>query len=181
MDRLTKYLNKLIDKATSYLKYSGHYPYTVVSCNPQLQTLEARSQLKGWPDLTGVPLGAPGLALNPPPGSEVRIGFTGMDSTKPYVASYSSGGLAPVIPNSGSGVLNEIDAGYLLIVFVPGVAPAPGNPLPSAMTAFYFPAGVAGSTQAQAAYLIANVPPASQATLLHLNQGRVLPNAWTVP
>lgn len=181
MDRLTTYLTQLVRRAVSHLTYAGHYPYTVVSCNPVLQTLEARSLDKRMPDLTGVPLVAPGLVLNPPPGTEIRIGFTGMDPTKPYVAGYGSGGMSPVVPDSGSGVLNEIDAGYVLIVFVPGVAPAPGNPLPSTMVAQYFPAGVAGKTQAQIAYIASNIPPVSQATLLHMTNGRVLPNAWTIP
>lgn len=176
-----KYFTQLVKKAVSSLPYAGNYPYTVVSCNPLQQTLEARSLQRNMPDLTGVPLSAPGLAMNPPPGTEIRIGFSGMDPTKPYVASYGSGGMSPVVPDSGSGVLNEIDAGYVLIVFVPGVAPAPGNPLPSVMTAQYFPAGVAGKAAAQTAYLATNLPPVSQATLLHMTNGRVLPNAWTVP
>ncbi len=170
MDVLIKWLGQLVRKATACLPYAGHYEYSVVATNKLTQTVSARSLSPAMPDLTDVPFAAPGLALELPPGTQIRIAFASLDPTRPYVASYASGGIAPLVPGTGSGVLNEIDAGYVLISQTPAFI----------IAAAYFPAGLAGGIAAESAR-VAAVTAGSTAFLLHLNGGRVLPDAWTVP
>lgn len=170
MDVLSEWLGQLVANATRSLPYAGHYEYSVVACNKVAQTVSARSLSPAMPDLTDVPIASPGLVLELVPGTQIRIAFAGADPTRPYVASYASGGLAPLVPGSGSGVLNQIDAGYVLISQTPAFI----------IAAAYFPAGVAGGIAAEAARALA-VSSGSTAFLLHLNGGRILPSAWTVP
>jgi hypothetical protein len=170
VDRLSEWINQAVRKAVAWLPYAGHYDYSVVACNKLTQTISARSLSPAMPDLVEVGFASPGLALELPPGSQVRIGFSNMDPTKPYVASYAAGGIPPVIPMTGSGVLNEIDAGYVLITQTPAFV----------IAAVYFPAGVAGAIAANAAALVATNA-GFTVFLLHMSGGRVLPDAWTVP
>jgi hypothetical protein len=74
------------------------------------------------------------------------------------------------VPGAGSGVTNEIDAGYVLIVQTPALA----------IAAQYFPAGILGGQLADTARKAA-VTAGNLAFLLHMNGGRILPTAWTVP
>lgn len=173
MDVIREWINQAVRKAVSCLPYAGEYEYSVVSCNKLTQTVSARSLSPAMPDITNAPIMSPGLALELPPGSQIRIGFVGMNPTRPYVSGFASGGIPPIVPGTGSGVQNEIDAGYVLITQVV-------TPIPSAITAAYFPAGVAGGIAAQAALLVATTAGLA-AFLLHMNGGRILPDAWTVP
>lgn len=173
MDVLRDWINQAVRKAVSCLPYAGTYEYSVVACNKLLQTVSARSLSPSMPDLTNVPIMSPGLALELVPGTPIRVRFAGMDPTRPEVVPGSSGGLPPLVPLTGSGVLNELDAGYVLITQVV-------LPIPSAVAAVYFPAGLAGSIAAQAA-LLAATSAGLAAFLLHMNGGRVLPDAWTIP
>lgn len=130
MDRLSQYLRAIVRKAVSKLPYAGNYPYSVVSCNPLLQTVDARSLTTKMPDLTGVPMRSPGLFMMLPSGTQIQIGFRGMDPTAPYVNSYDVAG--------ASKVQNEVFIGWLglsqvnppvstlTVVFVPSYTlPAP--------------------------------------------------------
>lgn len=170
MDVVREWINQAVRKAVSCLPYAGEYEYSVVACNKLTQTVSARSLSPAMPDLTNVPLMSPGLALELPPGTQIRIGFAGMKPTRPYVSGYASGGIPPLVPGSGSGVLNQLDAGYVLITQTPAFV----------IAATYFPAGVAGGVAAEetraAAVLAGNT-----AFLLAMSGGRVLPDAWTVP
>lgn len=170
MDRLIRAFEALVRLFTSELARVQTTLYSVVSCNPIAQTVQVRSLDPEVSDLTELPMSTPGLILNLPPGTIVKVGYAG---TQPYVCAYSSGGLQPLPPGAGSGVLNEIDAGYVLITQVL-------QPIPSVVTAVYFPAGVSGGIAAQAALLVATTAGLG-AFLLHMNGGRVLPTAWTVP
>ncbi len=89
------------------------------------------------------------------------------------MSGYSSGGIQSLPPGAGSGVLNEIDAGYILIT-------QNLQPIPNVVAAVYFPAGITGGIAAQAALLVATSAGLA-AFLLHMNKGRILPTGWTVP
>ena len=170
MDRLIEYFNRLVRAAVQPLAFAGLYPYSVVSCNKLMQTVSARALSAEMPDLTDVPIRGNGFAVEWPPGAQIRIGFDGMDPTAPYAIVGASGGLAPVIPNSGSGLLNELDCGYLVI------GPWPGGMAPLPVPTLYFPAGVAGEIAAT----LANAA-APGSILVHLSGGRITPDPWTVP
>lgn len=167
MDRLVENFRKLARKALDdLLSYALTDRYTVVSCNVVDQTVDVRSQSITVPDLTGVKMRAPGLVLDVRPGTQVSVGYDS-DGT-PYAVIGTSGGLSPIVPNSGSGVKNQIDAGYILIVQAPAT--------PFTVLATYFPAGVAGKLAADTAHAAA---PGS--ILLHLDGARMMPDPWTVP
>ncbi len=169
MDRLTQAFRALVELFTARLQNALTTSYSVVACDPFRQVVQVRSLDPQVSDLTELPLATPGLIMNLPPGTIVRVGYS---SGQPYVSGYSSGGIDPIVPGSGSGVLNEIDAGYIVVA---------QNALSFAvLQPLYFPAGVAGEIAAQAAvaaFLLAG----NTAFLVHLNAGRVLPTAWTVP
>lgn len=167
MDRLIRAFEALVKLFTSQLNYALTTSYSVVFCDPLRQVVQVRSLDPQVSDLIELPLATPGLIMNLPPGTIVRVGYS---SGQPYVSGYSSGGVAPIVPGSGSGITNEIDAGYVLIVQTPGFV----------IAATYFPAGVAGGVAAEAARALA-VSSGSTAFLLHMNGGRVLSTAWTVP
>lgn len=171
MDRLTRAFAALVRQFTAKLESALTTSYSVVSCDPIRQVVQVRSLDPDVSDLTELPLATPGLIMNLPPGTIVRVGYS---SGQPYVSGYSSGGIQPLVPGAGSGVTNNIDAGYVLITQVIS------SPFPMPVTAVYFPAGVAGGIAAEAARLIA-VGAGMSAFLLHMNGGRVLPTAWTVP
>ncbi len=167
MDRLTRAFAALVELFTVKLQNALTTSYSVVFCDPIRQVVQVRSLDQDVSDLTELPLCTPGLIMNLPPGTIVRVGYS---SGQPYVSGYSSGGIQPIVPSAGSGVLNEIDAGYVLIVQTPAFA----------IAAQYFPAGVLGGqladTARKAALTAGNLP-----FLLHMNGGRILPTAWTVP
>lgn len=171
MDRLIAAFEALVKLFTAELNYALTTSYSVVFCDPLRQVVQVRSLDPKVSDLVELPLATPGLIMNLPPGTIVRVGYS---SGQPYVSSYSSGGIAPLVPESGSGILNEIDAGYILITQV--IAAPPAMPV----AALYFPAGVAGKVAAETARNAA-VTAGLAAFLLHMNGGRVLPTAWTVP
>jgi hypothetical protein len=165
LDRLNVWFDRLVNQVTQRLVYAGTFPYVVVSCNALAQTVNVASLTAQQPPLTDVPLRSPGVVLDLLPGTQVRVGYDSLSDGMPYVVVAPSGGLT--IPG-GSGIKNTIDAGYILILQLPGT--------PFTVTATYFPAGVAGGTAAEAAHLLA---PGS--ILLHLDGGRVQPSGWTVP
>jgi hypothetical protein len=169
VDRLIENLRALVLQAIPALQYALLERYTVVSCNPLRQTVDVRSQSTRVPDLTQVPLRAPGLALDLLPGTQVRVGWDADGAAYAVVAA--SGGLSALVPASGSGVKNNIDAGY--VVVIQNVSLALLQPL-------YFPAGVAGAAAAEAARAAA-VLAGNTAFVVHLSGGRVMPDAWTVP
>lgn len=170
LNRLLTAFNALAEAALARIQNALTTSYSVVSCDPLRQVVQVRSLDPEVSDLTELPMTTPGLIMNLPPGTIVRVGYS---STQPYVSGYSSGGIQPIVPGAGSGVMNEIDAGYILITQVV-------TPIPSAVAAVYFPAGVAGGIAAEAARLVA-VGAGLSAFLLHMNQGRILPTGWTVP
>lgn len=172
MDRLKRYFNQLVRKAVEGLPYAGHYPYTVVATDTVNQTVSARSLTASMPDLTSVAFASPGLTLNLPPGTQVRIAFAGMNPNAPYVASYASGGIPPIVPTSGSGVTNVLDGGFL----VTGQNVSTFALLPPQ----FFPAGVAGQASAIAAAAVITTG-GNLAYVTHLTGGRVTPDAWTIP
>lgn len=170
MDRLIANLRALVLQAVPALQYALLERYTVVSCNPLRQTVDVRSQSTRVPDLTQVPLRAPGLVLDLLPGTQVRVGWDADGAA--YAVLGASGGLPALVPSSGSGIRNNIDAGYVVVI---------QNAITFVLLQpLYFPAGVAGSVAAEtaraAAVLAGNV-----AFVIHLNGGRVMPDAWTVP
>jgi hypothetical protein len=167
MDRLIAAFEALVRFVVADLFYCRVSIYSVVTCNAQTQTVALRSLDSNVPDLTNVPFSSPGLILNPLPGTLVKVGYAG---TQPYVAGLANGALRPLVPGSGSGVQNEIDAGYVLIIQTPILA----------IAAQYFPAGVAGGLAAESARAAAVVA-GNTAFLLHMGAGRILPTAWTVP
>lgn len=171
LNRLTRAFAALVAQFTAKLENALTTSYSVVSCDPIRQVVQVRSLDRDVSDLVELPLTAPGLVLNLPPGTIVKVGYS---SGQPYVSGYSSGGIQPIVPGSGSGLINEIDAGYVLIAQALAAGP------PFAVTAAYFPAGVAGGVAAEAARLAA-VGAGLTAFLLHMNGGRVLPTGWTVP
>src|SRR5690348_3090308 len=167
MDRLVTNLRKLIRQALPEVAFALMDRYTVVACDVLQQTVSLRSQTPtATPDLTNVPLRAPGLVLELRPGTQVRVGYDSDGS--PYAVIAASGGLPPLVPSSGSGIKNQIDAGYILIIQAPAT--------PFTVLATYFPAGVAGSLAAETAHAAA---PGS--ILLHLDGARLMPDPWTVP
>lgn len=166
MDRLIQKFRALVRKEIEDLLCLRTMPYVVVACNAPAQTASLRSLDSSMPDLTDVSLRAPGLALNLPPGTAVSVAVDTVGV--PYVQSYASGGIPSLVPDAGSGIQNNIDAGYILLIQAPVT--------PFAVLATYFPAGVAGGLAADIAHTAA---PGS--ILLHLNGGRVFPDAWTVP
>lgn len=165
MDRLIESFRRLARNAVPELYHALLDRYTVVSCNPTRQTVDVRSQSTRVPDLSGVPLRAPGLVLDVLPGTQVRVGYDADGA--PYAVLAASGGLT--VPG-GSAIKNNIDAGYVLIVQTPALV----------IAASYFPAGIVGGAAAEAARLVA-VNAGSTAFLLHMTGGRVMPDAWTVP
>ncbi len=171
MDRLIENLRALVRNAVPELWLALLDRYTVVSCNVASQTVDLRSQSTRVPDLIQVPLRAPGLVLDLLPGTQVRVGYDSDGAA--YAVLGASGGIQPLVPGSGSGLKNNIDAGYVLITQVL-------VPQPAVVTAVYFPAGVAGAQAAEAARLVATSAGLA-AFLLHLNGGRIMPDAWTVP
>lgn len=167
MDRLIANFRLMVRQALPELAYALMDRYTVVSCNVLAQTVSLRSQSPTTaPDLTEVPLRAPGVVLELVPGTQVRVGYDADGA--PYAVLANSGGLPPLVPNSGSGIKNQIDAGYILIVQLPTT--------PFTVAATYFPAGVAGKLAADIAHAAA---PGS--ILLHLDGARLMPDPWTVP
>lgn len=171
MDRLTRAFEALVRRFTARLESALTTDYSVVACDPLRQVVQVRSLDPQVSDLVELPMRTPGLIMNLPPGTTVRVGYS---SGQPYVLSYSSGGVQPIVPGSGSGVLNDIDAGYILITQV--IA----TPFPMPVVAVYFPAGVAGKLAAETAQQVA-ITAGLSAFLLHMNGGRILPTAWTVP
>ncbi len=157
----------MVQQFTGKLFYAQQWPYAVVATNRADQTVSLRSQDPQAPDLKNVPLSASGLALDIPPGTPVKVSYVG---GQPFVSGVAPGGIRPIVPGSGSGVLNEIDAGYVLVI----------QNVSLVVAANYFPAGVAGGIAAESARAAA-VLAGNTAILLHLNGGRVLPDAWTVP
>lgn len=170
MDRLTRAFKALVEQFTAKLQNALTTQYSVVSCDPFRQVVQVRSLDGSVSDLVELPLSTPGLVMNLPPGTLVRVGYS---SGQPYVSGYSSGGIQSIPPGAGSGVINNIDAGYILITQVV-------IPIPSAVVAVYFPAGIAGGIAAEAARLVA-VNAGLSAFLLHMNGGRIMPTSWTVP
>lgn len=166
MDRLIRALTDLVRGLVADLFYAKTTTYSVVSCDRVNQTVQLRSLDGSVSDLTQVPIVNAGLMVDLLPGTVVRVSYAG---NQPYVSGLAPGALQPVVPGSGSGIISEIDCGYLL------VGPA-GGPSPGPVPTVYFPAGVAGETAAQLAH--AALP---GSVLVHLNGGRVLPTAWTVP
>jgi hypothetical protein len=170
LDRLIGNLKALILQAVPQLQYALLERYTVVSCNPLRQTVDVRSQSTRVPDLTQVPLRAPGLVLDLLPGTQVRVGWDSDGAA--YAVLGASGGLPPLVPSSGSGIKNNIDAGYIVVI---------QNALSFAvLQPLYFPAGVSGGVAAESARAAA-VLAGNIAFIVHLNGGRVMPDAWTVP
>ncbi len=171
MDRLIKAFEALVKTLTGDLFYAQQNLYSVVASNRITQTASLRSlDPARVPDLTEVAFSSPGLILELRPGTLVKVGYV---SGTPYIAGYPGGALAPLVPGTGSGVLNKIDAGYVLITQVV-------NPVPAVVTAVYFPAGIAGGIAAQAALLVATTAGLA-AFLLHLDGGRVTTEPWSVP
>lgn len=170
LNRLLVAFNALAEAALAKIQNALTTSYSVVVCDPLRQVVQVRSLDPDVSDLTELPLATPGLIMNLPPGTIVRVGYS---SGQPYVSGYSSGGIQSIVPGAGSGITNEIDAGYILITQVV-------TPIPSAIAAVYFPAGVAGGIAAEAARLVATGAGLS-AFLLHMNKGRILPTGWTVP
>ncbi len=169
MDRLTRAFEALVKQFTAKLENALTTSYSVVSCDPIRQVVQVRSLDPDVSDLTELPLATPGLIMNLPPGTIVRVGYS---SGQPYVSGYSSGGIDPLVPGAGSGVTNQIDAGYVVVI---------QNALSFLMLQpLYFPAGVAGQIAAQAA-LAAALGTGNVAFLVHLNAGRILATGWTVP
>jgi hypothetical protein len=167
MDRLITALTELVRGLVADLFYAKTTSYSVVACNKITQTVSLRSLDKSVSDLTNVPIGGNGWLYDLPPGTQVKVSYAG---SQPYVSGLSSGGIPPIIPVTGSGLLNEIDAGYVLIVQTPALA----------LSAVYFPAGLTGGVAAETARLAA-VAAGNVAFLLHMTGGRVLPDAWTIP
>lgn len=128
MDRLIEFFNQLVRKACAGLPYAGQYDYSVTSCDVTAQTLSARSLDANLPDLTDVPMVSPGLILDVPPGTTVKVGFAGLNPSAPYIASYGSGG--------SSRVKNSVHMGWLVAAQATGPAFAvtltyvPWGPLP---------------------------------------------------
>ncbi len=170
LNRLTIAFAALVEQAVAKLQNALTTSYSVVTCDPFRQVVQVRSLDSDVSDLIELPLTTPGLIMNLPPGTIVRVGYS---SGQPYVSGYSSGGVQPIVPGSGSGVLNEIDAGYILITQAPA-----GPPFP--IVAAYFPPGVAGGQLAEAAKSVA-IGAGLVTFLLHMNQGRILPTGWTIP
>lgn len=168
LDRLVKAFAALARKALEQVAYSGTWPYSVESCNPETQTVSARSLDPRMPDLTDIPFATPGLFLNLPPGTQIRVAFTALGDQGYYVATCASGGIPSTPPGAGSGITNNVHAGYILIVQAPAT--------PFTVLATYFPAGIAGRLAAETAHTAA---PGS--ILLELNGGRIMADAWTVP
>ncbi len=150
--RFAKYFAQLVRKATAGLPYAGHYPYSVVSCNKVTQTLTARSLVASMPDQVEVSMVTPGLILDVPAGTEVKIGFAALDPTRPYVASYGSGGT--------SSVENAVDLGWIGLsqlttapftvsaCYVPGTALVPPTPeIPANVTPPYLPTPLVATPQ----------------------------------
>ncbi len=170
LSRLAKYFDALVRKAVEDLLCMRTMPYVVTSCNAIAQTVSLRSLDASMPDLTDVSLRSPGLVMNLPPGTAVSVAVD--VGGVPYVQSYASGGVPPLVPSSGSGVQNNIDAGYVVVI---------QNAITFLMLQpLYFPAGVAGQTAAATALATA-IGAGNVAFLLHMPGGRVLPNGWTVP
>lgn len=171
LDRLTRYFDACVRKAVADVLATRPAPYVVVACNKLQQTVSLRSLTAAMPNLTDVPMRAPGLVLELAPNTPVTVAVDG--NGNPYVDSYASGGLPPIVPGTGSGVQNEIDAGYILITQIL-------VPQPAVVTALYFPAGTTGKLAAETAKTVA-ISAGLAAFLLHMSGGRVLPDGWTVP
>lgn len=171
LNRITIAFAALVEQVTAGLRDALTTSYSVVTCDPIRQVVQVRSLDPEVSDLVELPLTTPGLIMNLPPGTIVRVGYS---SGQPYVSGYSSGGIQPLPPGAGSGIINEIDAGYILITQV--IAAPPAMPV----AALYFPAGVAGKLAAETARNVA-VTAGLAAFLLHMSGGRILPTAWTVP
>ncbi len=170
LNRLTVAFAALVEQAVAKLQNALTTSYSVVSCDPFRQVVQVRSLDPGVSDLVELPLATPGLIMNLPPGTIVRVGYS---SGQPYVSGYSSGAIQSLPPGAGSGVLNEIDAGYILITQAPA-----GPPFP--VVALYFPPGIAGGQAAELAKTTA-IGAGLVTFLLHMNQGRIMPTGWTVP
>lgn len=171
VDRLYKSFKALARKAVPELFLCLLDRYTVVSCNVVNQTVDLLSQSPALvPNLTRVQLRAPGVILDLLPGTQVRVGYDS-DGT-PYAVLAASGGIPPLVPSSGSGIKNNIDAGYVVVI---------QNSITFLMLQpLYFPAGIAGGIAAESARAAA-VLAGNVAFVIHLTGGRVLPDAWTVP
>lgn len=123
MDRLVIAFRALVRKAVETLPYGGVYPYSVESCDVLAQTVSARSLDSRMPDLTDVPLVTPGLIVKLEYGTQIKIGFVGLDPTAPYVAGYASG--------ASLTVKNMVHVGWLGLSQV--------NPPVSTLTVVYMP------------------------------------------
>lgn len=99
MDRLQAWFAACVREAVKSLPYAGEYRYSVVACDFNAQTLDVKPldsapmppgvYPQAQPNHLKVPMRTPGLRLDVAPGSEVLIGYAGMDPTRPEVRAYS--------------------------------------------------------------------------------------------
>lgn len=99
MDRLQAWFAACVREAVKSLPYAGEYRYSVVACDFNAQTLDVKPldsapmpsgvYPQAQPNHLKVPMRTPGLRLDVAPGSEVLIGYAGMDPTRPEVRCYS--------------------------------------------------------------------------------------------
>lgn len=89
IDRLQAWFAACVREAVKSLPYAGEYRYSVVACDFNAQTLDVKPLDPGQPNHLKVPMRTPGMRLDVAPGSEVLIGYAGMDPTRPEVRAYS--------------------------------------------------------------------------------------------
>lgn len=90
MDRLRDWFAACVRAAVASLPYAGRYRYSVDSCNFAAQTLDLSPLDPSQPALDGVPMRTPGLRIDVAPGTEVLVGYAGMDPTRPEVTSFGN-------------------------------------------------------------------------------------------
>lgn len=89
MERLKEWFSACVREAVKALPYAGEYRYSVVSCDFAAQTVDVKPLDVGQPNHLRVPMRTPGMRLDVAPGSEVLIGYAGLDPTRPEVRCYS--------------------------------------------------------------------------------------------
>lgn len=89
IDRLQAWFAACVREAVKSMPYAGEYRYSVSACDFAAQTLDVKPLDAGQPNHLKVPMRTPGMRLDVAPGSEVLIGYAGMDPTRPEVRCYS--------------------------------------------------------------------------------------------
>lgn len=92
-DRLTKYLIRIIESATSKYDYYGMYWAKVVAFNLGSQQADLAPNDPRLPTMAGIPFrgGLPATVLDVVPGTSLLVGWENGDPTRPFCMGWGGG------------------------------------------------------------------------------------------